>query len=44
MRFNSIGQGFGNNFVDDITESNRSEILREDRVRFFWDKSNESLV
>jgi hypothetical protein len=35
MGFNSIGQGFGNNFVDDITESYRSEILREDRVRFF---------
>jgi hypothetical protein len=35
MRFESISQGFGNDFVYNITETNRLEILREDRVGFF---------
>jgi hypothetical protein len=35
MGFNSVSQRFGDNFVNDITKPYRSEILRENRIRFF---------
>jgi hypothetical protein len=44
MGFNSVSQRFGYNFVNDITEPYRSEILTENRVRFFWDESDESSI
>jgi hypothetical protein len=37
MRFESISQGIGNDFVYNITKTNRPEILREDRIRVFLD-------
>jgi hypothetical protein len=36
MWLDSISQRFGYNFVNDITEANRSKVLRDDRVGFFW--------
>ena len=33
--FDSISKRFGTNFIDDITQTNRPEILRDDRLQFF---------
>jgi hypothetical protein len=36
----SISQNFGNNFVTDIKQTNRTKGLNISRIRNFWDKGN----
>lgn len=43
-RLESINQNFGDDFVSDITEANRSILGNKLRGRDFWDQSNESKV
>jgi hypothetical protein len=44
MRFDSISQRFGDNFIDDIAKAYRSEILRDNWIWFLWDEGNESSI
>ena len=37
-------QSFSNNLINNITEANRPEVLRQNRLHFLRNKSNTSLV
>ena len=44
VRLQSISQRFSYNLINNITKTNRSEVLRQNRLHFLRDEDNKSLI